>query len=305
MFKKSKGASVTELGLVTGLIAIIIIGALSLSGSHLSSLFQQSANSLNSITTGEVKSPESTGCASGSQIITNSQQFEIDKSCTEYRVLLIGGGGGGTSGHQGGGGSGYLQSFTYSPADLSTSVSLVVGLGGAKDPGHTNNNARASKGENSCFASDCASGGDVVGNVNSGGQNGFSGGGAGGNSGSPGGSGGTCGSDGGTATGTSMPIGLGSGSFDFSIYKNATISCGTGGNGGTTSHAGGGGAGGILINSNGPTAEAGCMGCSISGCGGQGYGAGGGGGGYAGSNGCAARAAGGDGASGAIYIEWD
>jgi hypothetical protein len=148
-----------------------------------------------------------------------------------------------------------------------------------------------------------ANGGQVVTGVNRGGQNGGSGGGAGGNAGSPGGRGGTAGGNGLLSSGSSMPIGLGQGSYSASIatFSANNLSAGAGGAGGTMSHAGGGGAGGILINGVGLLAANGSQ--ATSGRGGIGYGAGGGAGGYDQSG--TTRYAGGSGASGLVYLEYE
>ncbi len=237
---------------------------------------------------------------------TSNGAFVVPTGVTSVKVLAIGGGGGGANGHQGGGGAGYLATGTFvvTPGD---SIPIVVGQGGsgALNCVGCNDIVGLTAGTASSFgASLTALGGGVVAGVNLGGHNGSSGGGASCNSGTIGGSGGTGGSNGsGCAAGSSMPIGLGTGSYAalLSLFTDNVLGAGLGGAGGTGTHAGGGGAGGILINGLGPLASAGAA--SYSGRGGSGYGAGGGAGGLD-FNVSGNRIAGGAGANGLVYLEY-
>lgn len=62
MFGKKKGASVAELGLLAGLIAIVVIGAVTQTGSTLTQLFNIAGNSVNAVVTGKgfsgIENPE-------------------------------------------------------------------------------------------------------------------------------------------------------------------------------------------------------------------------------------------------------
>jgi hypothetical protein len=236
-----------------------------------------------------------------------SDFFEVPFGVSEIRVLTIGGGGGGANGHQGGGGAGYLSTGTFNVNALDL-FSITVGQGGtgALTAFSSNLIVGISGGGESSFGNLLSTlGGGFVTGVNQGGHNGSSGGGAACNAGSIGGAGGSGGSNGqGCVTGGSMPIGLGQGDYSslLSIFTESQFTAGAGGLGGTGSHAGGGGAGGILINNLGISAFDGAQ--SWSGKGGEGFGAGGGAGGLdfqVNSN----RWAGGSGASGLVYVEWD
>ncbi|MBV1842745.1 PEP-CTERM sorting domain-containing protein [Photobacterium ganghwense] len=231
--------------------------------------------------------------------------FEVPYGVSEIRVLAIGGGAGGANGHQGGGGAGYLSTGIFS-VNAFDAFSVVVGEGGTGAASGSNMIVGLTGGETSSFGSLLTSlGGGAVTGINQGGHNGSSGGGAACNSGSLGGSGGSSGSNGQSCqSGDSMPFGFGQGDYTslLSIFTESVFSAGAGGAGGTGSHAGGGGAGGILIDGLGISASDGLM--SWSGKGGIGYGAGGGAGGldFSVSD---IRFAGGDGADGLVYVEWD
>lgn len=230
--------------------------------------------------------------------------FVVPFGVTEIRVLTIGGGGGGTNGHQGGGGAGYLATATFSVTD-SDIFSISVGAGGNGALAGSNTIIGSTVGGTSSFDIMFSLGGGIVTGINQGGHNGSSGGGGACNSGSIGGAGGSGGSNGQPCvSGSSMPIGLGQGDYSglLSIFTQGVISAGAGGAGGTGSHAGGGGGGGVLINSVGISAANGAE--AWSGKGGLGYGAGGGAGGFDGTI-SVTRIAGGDGASGLVYVEWD
>ena len=86
------------------------------------------------------------------------------------------------------------------------------------------------------------------------------------------------------------------------LFKYTAITPGPGGNKGTSSHQAGGGGGGIFLNGYGPKGADGAK--SFSGKGGQGYGGGGGAGGYDKFE-LEINWAGGDGADGLVFIEWD
>ncbi|EDY81443.1 hypothetical protein VDG1235_1061 [Verrucomicrobiia bacterium DG1235] len=237
---------------------------------------------------------------------SSPQEFLVPTGVTSVKVLAIGGGGGGANGHQGGGGSGYVSfgTFSVSPGQL---ISIVVGLGGNGGIAQLNSNAIVglTAGTASSFGSFLtANGGGVVSGINQPGGNGGSGGGGSNNGGTPpSGAGGSGGSNGGAAR---YAGGLGQGDYTagFGLFTENTLSAGAGGLGGTTGifWQGGGGAGGILIGGSGPVAESGYL--TVGGKGGVGYGAGGGGGGYDSALG-STRWAGGDGADGLVYIEFD
>ncbi len=137
------------------------------------------------------------------------------------------------------------------------------------------------------------------------------------------------GSDGGSGGGTSCPVeGLGStggsagypgnyacnannggnsqGNYNWEerlkVFKYSSLTPGEGGLFGSSSHGAGGGAGGMLLNGMGPSAQNGEN--PFSGVGGKGYGAGGGAGGYD-KKFPSTYWAGGDGADGFAFIEWD
>ena len=231
--------------------------------------------------------------------------FVVPSGVSSVRVLAIGGGGGGANGHQGGGGAGFLDwgSVSVTAGEI---FSVIVGAGGNGAASGTNTIVGLTAGGTSSFSDlFTAAGGGVVSGINQGGHNGSSGGGAACNAGSLGGNGGSLGSNGQACqSGSSMPIGTGMGDYSsiLSFFTQAVLSGGAGGAGGTGSHAGGGGAGGLLVNGLGISANNGAQ--SWSGQGGQGYGAGGGAGGldFAVDS---TRYAGGNGASGLVYVEWD
>lgn len=233
-----------------------------------------------------------------------ASSFLVPTGVTSVNVLAIGGGGGGANGHQGGGGSGYVSigTFSVNPGDT---IPITVGSGGSGADSFDGDNVifGLTPGTSSSFGAFLsAAGGGVVTDVNEGGNNGGSGGGAGGNPG-PGGAGGTGGGNGG-ATSFYMGFGTGQGSYiaSLSLFIENVLTAGLGGAGGTLgTHNGGGGGGGILINGLGPVAQSGVQ--PWSGQGGSGYGAGGGAGGldqFINE----VRYAGGDGASGLVYIEY-
>ncbi len=236
------------------------------------------------------------------KVFTSTGSFVVPNGATNVRVLAIGGGGGGANGHQGGGGSGYVQTATLAVTPGQT-IPVTVGVGGSGATLQPNNNIIGlTPGLASSFGSLLtANGGGVVSGVNARGGAGGSGGGGSCNSGPLGGSGGAGGNNGNAC---SYLGGIGQGNYvpSLSLFTANSISAGAGGAGGTSSHSGGGGAGGILINNAGINAGDGSQ--SFSGKGGKGYGAAGGGGGYESSLG-ANRWAGGNGASGLVYVEWE
>lgn len=231
----------------------------------------------------------------------------VPTAVNSVTVLVVGGGGGGANGHQGGGGAGRVMAGTFA-VNASDLVNIVVGAGGngAFTDVDGNDIIGLTAGGMSAFGSFLsAAGGGVVSGINQGGHNGSSGGGAACNSGNVGGSGGSGGSAGQACqSGWSMPIGNGQGSYAalLALFAEEVLAAGAGGAGGSGSHAGGGGAGGVTIGGIGPVAEAGIA--SFSGRGGVGYGAGGGAGGfdYQVAN---ARFAGGDGANGVVYLQFN
>ena len=243
---------------------------------------------------------------------------------TELRLLLVGGGGGGANGHSGGGGSGGVTTtkVTVKQGDV---FDVVVGEGGNgaldKDTGDINLIEGNSNGQPSKFGTHEALGGESVypvagkwGNVfNSNGGNGGSGGGAGGYQCVKGyaGSSGTKGADCGQSNQNGYDVGVGgTGQGDYSeelnIFKQNTFKAGAGGvnreEAEETWWGPGGGAGGVLLNDGGPNGDDGTYSVRP-GRGGKGYGAGGGGGGAQATPG--RRYAGGKGAKGLVYIEWD
>ncbi len=236
------------------------------------------------------------------KVFTSTGSFVVPNGATNVRVLAIGGGGGGANGHQGGGGSGYVQTATLAVTPGQT-IPVTVGVGGLGATLQPNNNIIGlTPGLASSFGSLLtANGGGAVSGVNARGGAGGSGGGGSCNSGPLGGSGGAGGNNGNAC---SYLGGIGQGNYvpSLALFTANSITAGAGGAGGTSSHSGGGGAGGILINNAGINAGDGSQ--TFSGKGGKGYGAAGGAGGYEGSLG-ANRWAGGNGASGLVYVEWE
>jgi hypothetical protein len=255
-----------------------------------------------------------------------SYTFTVPAGVTQLRILSIGAGGGGGAGSGGwgsaGGGAcgGALAggNLTVTPGQK---IPLYVGYGGRGGNGSTQANpggcpwcgyfdpsSNGSTGGNSGIDSIVAVGGSWgrtgyhnLYNQFSGGAGGGSGGGGGGN-GWPGfyatpGNGGTAGGQtnsqgaGGYCTGGGWNI-------DPSTYvKNVSVSAGAGGySPGGWQYWGGGGGGGVVINS---STTKGGDGQDCANNGGKGYGGGGGG------SGLSYTGAGGNGAPGAVYIEWD
>lgn len=233
-------------------------------------------------------------------LFSASGTFTVPAGVTSVRVIAIGGGGGGANGHAGGGGSGRVNAGTFSVSP-GQNIAVTVGTGGsgALQTFNSNSISGVTSGGTSVFGGFLnATGGNAA---SSSGGSGGSGGGGGCNGGSPGGNGGSGGSAG---INCNTGNGSGQGGTFTSFFPNMlhnTVTSGSGGVGGVMSHSGGGGGGGILINSLGPTAQDGNN--ALSGKGGQGYGAGGGAGGYDSPQG-GTRWGGGDGADGAVYIEW-
>ena len=233
-------------------------------------------------------------------LFEESGVFQVPAGGRTVRVLVVGGGAGGGGGHNGGGGSGYVRTGTF---DVDGEVQVTVGTGGAGAPSRPSNDRPSGvDGTASSFGELLtANGGETTPGINTRGGHGGSGGGGACNSGNPGGAGGTGGAGGGRC---SYPGGNGQGAYAAHLpqFVVVAVTAGQGGAGGTSSHSGGGGGGGILIDGAGPSGANGIM--AQSGRGGHGHGAGGGAGGccYAGDS---ARAAGGVGAPGVVYIEWD
>jgi len=236
-----------------------------------------------------------------SQLFSQSGTFVVPQGVGQVRVLCVGGGGGGGNGHSGGGGAGYVSTGTFT-VNSGQSIAVTVGGGGtgAIEQNGSNTVAGISPGGSSSFGGLLsAGGGQVVTSSGSSANAGGSGGGGSCNAGTNGGNGGTGGSNGGSCSNSG---GQGQGNYvpSLSLFIHSTVSAGAGGQGGSSSHAGGGGGGGVLINANGP---AGANGPKVwSGKGGNGYGGGGGAGGYDSST--SIREAGGNGASGVVYVEW-
>ena len=233
-------------------------------------------------------------------IFTNeSNLLTVPSGVTQIHVIAIGGGGGGANGHQGGGGSGFVSEGTFNVTPgLQISVSVGRGGNGGLTSIGNNDITGLTSGTDSRFGNFLiANGGGIV----TGQWNGGSGGGGGCNPGSSGGSGGSAGNYG---SGCSNTPGTGQGaSFvsTFNSFIHNQLTPGFGGAGGRSSHSGGGGGGGILMNGLGPKASDGIQ--SFSGLGGYGYGAGGGAGGYDQSS--STRWAGGNGANGMVYVEYE
>lgn len=248
----------------------------------------------------------------------------------QVRVLAVGGGSGGLNGNAGGGGSGYVRTgiFAVSPFDW---IQVTVGTGGAgssKQMGVPNSHLQNSgAGGTTSFGSYLsAAGGEgkngSLGTSASGGSGGGQGVGCYVRSGSTSGMGSTGGSTGfkaNTSTCAGWDAGPGQGSYVslLKIFTRNLLEPGDGGKGNSYKHnnyyiygfsgdwhPGGGGGGGVLLNGNGPTAQAGESRYS-NGFGGSGYGAGGGAGGCYWTNDPSTTSyAGGRGADGIVYIEW-
>ena len=224
------------------------------------------------------------------------------------RVLAVGGGGGAADFQTGGAGSGLIAGGTKDVTP-GQNYSVVVGKGGIGQVWDGESNT-AGTGSSIAMMILSVSGGSTSDTWL--GPNGGSGGGTGGYLYSPnvacseGGNGGTGGSDGGYCE---TPNGQRDGGYGqgtaiwaaiLSIFKHQNFTAGAGGLAGRGSdsnyyYVNGGGAGGVLVNGMGPRAEHG-TGNVFPAQGGIGYGAGGGSGG---------RTAGGAGAAGLVYIEWD
>ncbi len=234
----------------------------------------------------------------------------------------MGGGGGGANSHQGGGGSGFVVSGTFNVTP-GMEFFVTVGSGGSGalktyciQPNCYNYISGNSAGGTSSFGYLINAGGGQTPAMKQGessnelGANGGSGGGAGGYStnNAQGGNGGSDGSNAGDCGSRTGGVGQGNGSFTQSlkIFTRNQIRAGKGGKGSNfcwlSNYYAGGGGGGILINGLGPLGGDGKSGSS--GAGGEGFGAGGGGGGlnpFDEVN----RHAGGEGAPGLVYVEWD
>lgn len=237
----------------------------------------------------------------GSSTFTASGEFTVPPDVTMVRVLAVGGGGGGANGHQGGGGSGRVATATLvvAPGEV---VPVIVGAGGlgAALCNNCNEIVGNTPGGPSSFGELTAAGGNTPTVINGPGANGGSGGGGSCNGGPVGGAGGSGGSNGAACT---YQGGIGQGSFTAALtsFTVHALSAAPGGAGGMASHAGGGGAGGVYLDLEGPSAADGAN-PMFSAKGGRGYGAGGGGGSYDFSG--SVRFAGGNGASGLVYVEW-
>lgn len=252
-----------------------------------------------------------------------THSFQVVANVRALHVLAVGGGGGGANGHSGGGGSGYV---TVDTVDVKQGdvFEVVVGAGGkgADEVRETNLiTGNTDGGASKLGAAVVADGGKSVYPVagrwqdafNTFGGDGGSGGGAAGykcvqgHGGMAGNNGADCGSN---DDGAWPPIGAGgSGQGDYTknltIFKENKFTSGEGGlniaNAVASGWVPGGGAGGIILNGYGPDAQNGAC-PSAPAMGGKGYGAGGGSGGLEGTW---VRYAGGNGASGLVYIEWD
>ncbi len=269
-----------------------------------------------------------TACSTNNALfdIPGEHSFTVPDGVSEIRVTVVGGGGGGGagaggwgSGGGGGCGGGVVGSvLRVTPGQI---IPLTVGEGGAGGNGSQQCSysgfpwcgshyaaANGNSGSRSSFANVAAPGGGWgrtgfynLFNNHAGGSGGGSGGGGGGN-GWPGfystpGSGGTAGGQtnsqgaGGYCTGGGWQADLAS------LIRNAPYAAGAGGYApGGAVYWGGGGGGGLII---GDTAAGGGDGADSPNNGGKGYGGGGG------AAGLQNRGAGGAGASGAVYIEWD
>lgn len=85
LFKRGKGASVAELGLLAGLIAVIIIGTISLSGQKLNELFGIVGNNVNQVVTGASVNP----LDPEPEPMASSCQEWLDRGETENRIYQI------------------------------------------------------------------------------------------------------------------------------------------------------------------------------------------------------------------------
>jgi hypothetical protein len=239
-----------------------------------------------------------------------SGTFIAPTAVTSVRVLTIGGGGGGANGRWGGGGSGYISVGTFAITPMQN-IAVTVGGGGtgAEQRLGDDNIVGLTPGQASSFGAFLTSlGGGVAASGGPAGNGGSGGGGSGnvvnGSNITPAGSGGSGGSDGQSARSAG---GVGQGSYlsSLSLFTENVLSAGAGGIASTFSgfSNGGGGAGGILINGVGPNAFNGSH--LLSAKGGAGYGAGGGAGGFDDFANIPTRHAGGNGANGLVYVEWD
>ena len=246
---------------------------------------------------------------------------------SQLRVMAVGGGGGGPNGHSGGAGSGYVRVATV---DVKQGDVFAVVVGGGGKGGDQSQNTNLiignTNGGTSKFGETVvADGGKSVYPIagqwqdafNENGGDGGSGGGAAGYlcvqgiGGSEGNNGPACGSN---DVGGNPPLGEGGhgqGNYmsSLTIFKDENwFSAGEGGLNIASAVAGtwvpGGGAGGIMLNGYGPEAENGASTTSggEGGKGGKGYGAGGGGGGWTEHS---IKNAGGNGANGLVYVQWD
>jgi hypothetical protein len=260
----------------------------------------------------------------GYRLFTRDDVFTVPWGKYNIRVLIVGGGGGGGCGHTGGGGSGYVVSTTLAVTP-GTTFPIRVGKGGsgaARNSGCDrgfdvcNELFGNDDGGESSFGYTKAAGGKTPRHRFVGGDGG-SGGGGGGGAGAgcdPQGSiGGFDGSDGANCklayyttdyTAPKGGVGQGKGAFSsqFSIFRNMLVTSGEAGMRGSNEiWMAGSGGGGVKVSSTGPS---GIKGAGLSGgYGGVGYGGGGGAGGFTVK--WADREAGGSGADGVVYVEWD
>ncbi|MDR3423957.1 MAG: hypothetical protein P4M13_02605 [Alphaproteobacteria bacterium] len=251
----------------------------------------------------------------GSQLFTSSDTWTppvvASSSCpVVVKAVVIGGGGGGGAGMEaGGGGSGYVQADTIAVTS-STPISVTVGQGGGgasyKGDCGNHSNYAGGNGTFSSFGTLFAVGGssgDRIGNGGSGGgalfqnTNQISGGSNGGDGRQQSGFGTVI-----PGNGEEFPMTTAPNTVDGLVFSNATFAALPGGT--MASSMGGGGGSTISINGHSMTCSNAYGHVGNGGGGGQGYGCGGGGNAIQWADGWFGCSAGGDGGSGAVYIEW-
>ena len=244
--------------------------------------------------------------AGGFQAFNSSSTFTVPANVTSLLVLCVGGGAAGAGVHFGGPGSGNVSSGTF--AVTPGSVHSVT-VAGASAGGAAGCYFAGAAGGSSSFGSLLSCSGGSPGYFHSNPGSGGSGGGAACVYACTGGSGGTNGAAGQSSTGGASGTiagGSGQGSFapHFAIFTQTAFSAGAGGVGvSNPADTAGSGGGGVLMNGTGPSGGDGSN-ALYSGRGGQGYGGGGGSGGCD-VDSCPDCDAGGNGASGLVYVEWN
>ncbi len=194
------------------------------------------------------------------QTKTSNGSFTVPAGVTSLRVLCVGGGAGGAGVHWGGGGSGNVSSgtFTVTPGSVHT---VTVGPVAAGGPGGDGYGPGAAGGSSAFGSLLSCSGGSAA--LSAQGASGGSGGGAGCWYVCSGGFGGTNGADGQYITGANSGFyagGTGQGTFapHFALFTQNTFSAGAGGAAVANPwDAAGSGGGGVLMNGTGPSGQQG------------------------------------------------